>query len=170
MNEYEKDIIKLLELYKKAEKRSLNKILNTVIRNGGIKRNGKNRWVCKVTGSPHGTVCTWFSNTSCKYQYKISLYAICKIAVALEISIWDIFKDVSIINEKKGTEIDRRDKQGTEIDRRDKLYWHLRRKEAAKIWESRCGTYGIWEEQSKDVQREFLDMLYLERRKEQEIL
>lgn len=53
------------------------------------------------------------------------------------------------------------------IDRKSQLYWHIRRNEAGKIWNSTYGRYGIWEMQSIDVQREFVDKLYLQRLEEQ---
>lgn len=74
MNEYEKDIMKLFDVHEKAEKRELIKRINWEIEMGGISLYGKNQWVCKVTGSPMGTVCTWFSNAKCRSVNKIPLY------------------------------------------------------------------------------------------------
>lgn len=54
------------------------------------------------------------------------------------------------------------------INRRDKLYWHIRRNEAGKLWNDRYGSRGLWTWQSKEVQREFIDKLYLERLAEQQ--
>jgi len=100
MNEYEKDIMKLFDTHEKADKCELIKRINWEIEMGGIKRYGKNDWVCKVTGSPMGTVCTWFT--------------------------------------------------------------------MGKLWNDRYGSHGLWTWQSKEVQREFIDKLYLERLAEQQ--
>ena len=67
MNEYEKDLMKLFDTHEKADKCELIKRINWEIEMGGIKRYGKNDWVCKVTGSPMGTVCTCFTNTCLLY-------------------------------------------------------------------------------------------------------
>ena len=159
MNEYEKDIMKLFDVHAKAEKRELIKRINWEIEMGGISRRGKNEWVCKVTGSPMGTVCTWFSNAKCRALNKIPLYALCQIAVALEISVWEFYKTANGTKEEKEPE--------WRINRRDKLYWHLRRNVAGQLWNDSYGSYGLWEWQSKEVQRKFIDKLYLERLAEQ---
>ena len=159
MNEYEKDIMKLFDVHEKAEKSELIKRINWEIEMGGISRRGKNEWVCKVTGSPMGTVCTWFSNAKCRALNKIPLYALCQIAVALEISVWEFYKTANGTKEEKEPEL--------KINRRDKLYWHLRRNVAGQLWNDSYGSYGLWEWQSKEVQRKFIDKLYLERLAEQ---
>ena len=56
MNEYEKDLMKLFDTHEKADKCELIKRINWEIEMGGIKRYGKNDWVCKVTGYPKGCV------------------------------------------------------------------------------------------------------------------
>ena len=155
MNEYEKDLMKLFDIHEKAEKCELIKRINWEIKIHDIGWHGKNEWVCKVTGSPMGTVCTWFSNAKCRAVNKIPLYALCQIAVALEISVWDFYKFTNNVNEEKESE--------PKINRRDKLYWYLRRNEAEKLWNSNYGSYGIWEWQSKEVQRKFIDKLYLDK-------
>ena len=160
MNEYEKDIMKLFDVHEKAEKRELIKRINWEIEMGGISRRGKNEWVCKVTGSPMGTVCTWFSNAKCRALNKIPLYALCQIAVVLEISVWEFYKTANGTKEEKEPEL--------RINRRDKLYWHLRRNVAGQLWNDSYGSYGLWEWQSKEVQRKFIDKLYLERLAEQQ--
>ncbi len=160
MNEYEKDLMKLFDTHEKADKCELIKRINWEIEMGGIKRYGKNDWVCKVTGSPMGTVCTWFTNAKCRSVNKIPLYALCQIAVALEISVWEFYKIADDVNEVKEAE--------PKINRRDKLYWHIRRNEAGKLWNDRYGSRGLWTWQSKEVQREFIDKLYLERLAEQQ--
>lgn len=157
MNEYEKEVMRLLDAHEKAEKGDLIKRINLAISHGGIKRSGKNEWVCKVTGSPMGTVCTWFTHSRCRAVNKIPVYAMCQIAVALEISVWQFFKTERIVQED----------EEPKIDRRGKLYWHLRRNEAPQLWNSSYGCYGAWEMQSKAVQRQFLDNLYMERMAEQ---
>ena len=53
-------------------------------------------------------------------------------------------------------------------DKVTKLYWHIRRNEAGKLWNDRYGSHGLWTWQSKEVQREFIDKLYLERLAEQQ--
>ena len=155
MNEYEKDLMKLFDTHEKADKCELIKRINWEIEMGGISRRGKNEWVCKVTGSPMGTVCTWFSNAKCRALNKIPLYALCQIAVALEISVWEFYKTANGTKEEKEPEL--------KINRRDKLYWHLRRNVAGQLWNDSYGSYGLWEWQSKEVQRKFIDKLYLER-------
>ena len=117
MNEYEKDLMKLFDTHEKAEKCELIKRINWEIKIHDIGWHGKNEWVCKVTGSPMGTVCTWFSNAKCGAVNKIPLYALCQIAVALEISVWDFYKFINNVNEEKESE--------PKINRRDKLYWYL---------------------------------------------
>lgn len=161
MNEYEKDIMKLMEVHEKAEKRELIKRINLKIEMGGISRYGKNEWVCKVTGSPMGTVCTWFTNAKCRSVNKIPLYALCQIAVALEISVWEFYKTTNSVKEEKESEV--------KINRKDKLYWHLRRNVAERLWNDSYGSYGLWEWQSKEVQRKFIDKLYLDKLAEQQI-
>lgn len=158
MNEYEKDLMKLFDTHQKADKGELIKRINLEMQIGGIKRHGKNEWVCKVTGSPMGTVCTWFSNAKCRAVNKIPLYALCQIAVALEISVWEFYKTTNITKEE--TE--------PKINRKDKLYWHLRRNGAGKLWNITYGSYGLWEWQSREIQRKFIDKLYLERLAEQQ--
>ena len=160
MNEYEKDIMKLFDVHAKAEKRELIKRINWEIEMGGISRRGKNEWVCKVTGSPMGTVCTWFSNAKCRALNKIPLYALCQIAVALEISVWEFYKTANSVKEEKDPEV--------KINRRDKLYWHFRRNVAEQLWNESYGSYGLWEWQSKEVQRKFIDKLYLDKLAEQQ--
>lgn len=154
MNKYEKDILRLLEAHASIDKQDLIRNINRAVRSKGIYRKGKNLWISKVTGSPIGTVDTWFSRAKCRTLNKIPLYAMCQIAVALKVSVWD-FLDT----EEKEQETDR-----PQIDRRSSLYWHIRRKEAENIWNgSHAQEKGTWGEQDKAVQREFLDRLYLER-------
>lgn len=160
MNEYEKDIMKLFDIHEKAEKRELIKRINREIEKGGISRRGKNEWVCKVTGSPMGTVCTWFSNAECRALNKIPLYALCQIAVALEISVWEFYKTANSVKEEREPEV--------KINRRGKLYWHLRRNVAERLWNDSYGSYGLWEWQSMEVQRKFIDKLYLDKLAEQQ--
>lgn len=155
MNEFEKDIMKLFDVHEKAEKRELIKRINLKIEMSGISRRGKNEWVCTVTGSPMGTVCTWFSNAKCRALNKIPLYALCQIAVALEISVWEFYKTANSVKEEKEPEV--------KINRRDKLYWHLRRNVAEQLWNDSYGSYGLWEWQSKEIQRKFIDKLYLDK-------
>lgn len=50
MNEFEKDVIRLLEVHERVGKEDLIVRINEAIRNSGIKRKGKNEWICKVTG------------------------------------------------------------------------------------------------------------------------
>lgn len=157
MNEFEKDVIRLLEVHERAGKEDLIVRINEAIRNSGIKRKGKNEWICKVTGSPMGTVCKWFAKSKVWAANKIPVYAMCKIAVALDISVWSFFDLKSAAQEIKKPE----------IDRRGKLYWHLRRNEAEQLWNSSYGYRGEWGMQSKAIQREFLDKLYLEKVAEQ---
>ena len=55
----EKEIIKLTELHQNTDKRNLIQSVNYVLKNAGIHRKEKVQWICKVTGSPEGTVYTW---------------------------------------------------------------------------------------------------------------
>lgn len=154
MNKYEKDIMKLLEAQEKANKEHLIDNINRAIRDKGknISRKGKNKWICEVTGSPMGTVCTWFTKAKCRAENKIPLYAMCQIAVALHISVWDFFEAEEAEPE-----------EAKEPDRRSRLYWHIRRNEAEKRWnESYACERGEWKKQSLEVQRDFLDELYWE--------
>lgn len=159
MNEYERDLIKLFDTHEETDKRELIKRINWEIKIHDIGWHGKNEWVCKVTGSPMGTVCTWFSNAQCRSVNKIPLYALCQIAVALEISVWEFYKTSAKAKEEKEPK----------INRRDKLYWYLRRNEAERLWNDNYGSYGLWEWQSKKVQRKFIDKLYLERLEKEQI-
>lgn len=157
MCEYEKDILRLLDAHEKANKSDLIRNINEAIKRRGISRNGKNIWVCEVTGSPIGTVCTWFSYAKCRALNKIPLYAMCQIAVALNVSVWDFFE----------TEDGEQKAEVVEIDRRSSLYWHIRRNEAENIWNTAyAAEKGVWEGQSNVIQREFLDSLYCQRIKE----
>lgn len=154
MNEYEKDILRLLEAHNRTDKNTLAGNINRAIYNKGIHRKGKNRWVSGVTGYPVGTVNTWFSRTKCRNLNKIPLSAVCRIAVAPELSVWD-FLDGKAAASKT---------DGPEIDRRSSLYWHIRRKEAEALWnESHMCEKGPWSIQDMAVRREFIDRLYLER-------
>lgn len=67
---------------------------------------------------------------------------------------------MGIVNEAKESE--------PKINRRDKMYWHLRRSEAGKLWNDSYSFYGLWTWQSKEIQRQFIDKLYLERLAEQQ--
>lgn len=152
MNKYEKELLKLLELHENIEKGDLVNNLNSAIRQGGIKRAGKNRWVSKATGAPIGTVDTWFSRSDCRALNKIPLYAVCQIAIALHISIWKLYETTGTKQEKQ-----------KRPDRRSRLYRYIQRNEAGKQWiERHSREDGAWEVQSKEVQRDFLDQLYWE--------
>lgn len=152
MNKYEKDIMKLLETHEKARKSDLIDNINHVLREKGISRSGKNQWICEVTGSPLGTVGTWFTKCKKRAVNKIPLYAMCQIAAALHISVWDLLKEGEMVQEDIKVP-----------DRRSKLYWHIRRNEAEKCWnESETCMHGEWKNQSLEVQRDFLDKLYWE--------
>lgn len=152
MNKYEKELLKLLELHENIEKGDLINNLNLAIRQGGIKRAGKNQWVSKATGAPIGTVDAWFSRSDCRALNKIPLYAVCRIAIALHISIWKLY-EATDINQKKQKK----------PDRRSRLYRYIQRNEAEKRWrECQSPEDGAWEVQSKEVQRDFLDQLYWE--------
>lgn len=154
MNEYEKDILRLLEAHNRIDKIILAGNINKAIYKKGIHRKGKNQWISEVTGYPVGTVNTWFSRTECRSLNKMPLSAICHIAVALELSIWDL------LDGKAGTS----KADGPKIDRRSKLYWHIRRKEAETLWNnSYIREKGSWGIQDMAVRREFIDKLYLER-------
>ncbi len=154
MNEYEKDILKLLEAHAKIGKSDVIRNINKAVRSSGIYRKGKNVWISNVTGYPIGTVYGWLNHAECRALNKIPLSAMCRIAIALKISVWDLLE----------TEEKEQDADEPRIDRRSKLYWHIRRKEAEDIWNrSDAHENGTWGEQPKAVQREFLDRLYLER-------
>lgn len=153
MNEYEKEIMRLLKAHEKIRKAELVDNINRAIKKKSVSPYGKNKWVCKVTGSPMGTVCTWFTKSKCRAENKIPLYAMCQIAAALHISVWNFL-------EIKETE----QQESMEPDRRCKLYWYLRRNEAEKRWNgSHLPEEGEWREQSLKVQRDFLDELYWEK-------
>lgn len=153
--------MRLFDTHEKADKQKLIERINEEIKVHGIGCRGKNKWVCKVTGSPMGTVCTWFSKAQCRSVNKIPLYALCQIAVALEISVWEFYKTANTVKMDKEPEL--------KIDRRDKLYWYLRRNVAEQLWNDNYGIYGLWGGLSKKVQREFIDKLYLDRLAEQQI-
>lgn len=154
MNEYEKDILRLLEAHTSADKNDLIRNINNAIKSRGIRWNGKNQWVSSVTGSPTGTVETWFSHAECRALNKMPLSAMCQIAIALEMSVWDFLEAG-----EKGQEAG-----GPKIDRRSSLYRHIQRTEAADIWNnSNAQEKGAWDEQGRAVRRAFLDRLYLER-------
>lgn len=153
MNKYEKDIVRLLEAHARIKKSDLIRNINKAVRSKGIHKKGKNEWISSITGYPIGTVDGWFSHAKCRAGNKISLNAMCKLSIALKISVWDLLE-----TEEKEQEADE-----PRIDRRSRLYWHIRRKEAEDIWNrSDAHENGTWGEQPKAVQREFLDRLYLE--------
>ena len=89
MNKYEKDILRLLEAHAKIDKGNLIRNINNALSSRGIHRKGKNQWVSNVTGSPMGTVETWFSYAECRALNKIPLDAMCQIAIALKMSVWE---------------------------------------------------------------------------------
>lgn len=154
MNKYEKDILRLLEAHTRIDKSDLIRNINNALSSRGIHWKGKNQWVCNVTGSPMGTVATWFSHSKCRALNKIPLDAMCQMAIALKMPVWEFLNAA-----EKEQETDE-----PEIDRRSSLYWYIRRKEAEDIWNSsHAQEKGTWSEQDKAIQREFLDMLYLER-------
>ena len=87
----EKEIIRLTKLHQNKDKRELIQNINHVLRAQGIHLNRKVKWICKVTGSPEGTVYTWFTNARCRRENKIPLYALCQMALALRISVYEFF-------------------------------------------------------------------------------
>ena len=154
MNKYEKDTVRLLEAHARIEKSDLIRNINKAVRSGGIQRNGKNEWISNITGYPIGTVEGWFSHAKCRAGNKISLNAMCRLSIALKISVWDLLE-----MEEKELQPDE-----PKIDRRSSMYCYIRRKEAGDIWDSSYAQEkGTWSEQDKAVKREFLDRLYLER-------
>lgn len=161
MNKFEKELLKILSMHENIVKADLISNLNREIYLGGIKRAGKNQWVSEITGSPIGTVATWFSNSKCRALNKIPLYAVCEISIALHISVWKLYETNGVRQEKQ-----------KRPDRRGKLYRWIQRNEVEKQWiERRSPENGAWEAQSKEVQRDFLDQLYwehVEKQKEEE--
>ncbi len=156
MNKYEKDILRLLETHAEIDKSDLIRNINKAVRSKGIHRKGKNVWISEVTGYPVGTVDGWFSHAECRAFNKISLNAMCRIAIALKVSIWDLLE----------TEEKEQNADEPQIDRRSSMYCYIRRKEAEDIWDSSYAQEkGTWSEQDKAVKRKFLDRLYLERLK-----
>lgn len=148
----EKEIIRLTEIHQNTDKRDLIQNINCVLKSKGIGRNRKVQWISKVTGSPEGTIYTWFTNAKCRKENKIPLYVLCQMALALKVSVYEFF-------ELEGSEQENR---GQKIDRRSKLYWHLRRDVAEGIWNSTHTMEENWQEQTMETRREFLDRLYLE--------
>lgn len=154
MNKYEKDILRLLETHAKIDKRDLIRNVNKAVKYGGISWCGKNMWISSVTGYPIGTVQGWFTAAKCRASNKIPLNAICKIAIALEMSVWDFWETKE--KEHRPDEV--------QIDRRSSMYCFIRRREAENLWDSSYAQEkGTWNEQDKAVKRAFLDRLYLER-------
>lgn len=154
MNKYEKDILRLLEAHAKIDKGNLIRNINNALSSRGIHRKGKNQWVSNVTGSPMGTVETWFSYAECRALNKIPLDAMCQIAIALKMSVWEFLRETE----------NKQEEDKPKIDRRNSMYCYIRRKEAEDIWDSKYAQEkGTWSEQDKAVKREFLDRLYLER-------
>lgn len=155
MNKYEKDILRLWETHAKINKSDLITNINNAVRSKGIYRNGKNRWISKVTGYPLGTVYRWFTHAKCREFNKIPLNAVCSIAIALEMSVWDLVMPEGKVPKLGNSQIDRR---------RSSMYCYIKRREAEDIWDSQYAQEkGLWNEQDKAVKREFLDRLYLER-------
>lgn len=154
--EIEKEIIKMTSIHQNIEKHVLIRNINQILREKGICWRQKIQWVCTVTGSPTGTVYTWFTNAKCRSVNKIPLYALCQIAVALKISVYEFLK----------TESQEKQCINRKIDRRGKLYWHLRREVAEALWNANHDEDEIWESQTQAVRRNFLDNLYLEKVKE----
>ena len=147
----EKEIIRLTKLHQNKDKRELIQNINHVLRAQGIHLNRKVKWICKVTGSPEGTVYTWFTNARCRRENKIPLYALCQMALALRISVYEFFSADHFM------EIAEKQK----IDMRCKLYWHLRRNVAEDLWNGTHSENDTWQGQTLDIKREFLDELYL---------
>lgn len=147
----EKEIIKLTELHQNTDKKILIQSVNRELKNAGIHRKEKVQWICKVTGSPEGTVYTWLTNAECRRMNKIPIYALCQMALALKISVYEFFRaDNSVTAKEK-----------EKIDRKCKLYWHLRRNVAEHLWNSTHAENETWQAQTLDVKRDFLDGLYL---------
>ena len=88
----EKEIIILTKLHQNTDKRELIQNINHALKAQGIHLNRKVKWICKVTGSPEGTVYTWFTNARCRRENKIPLYALCQMALALRISVYKFFR------------------------------------------------------------------------------
>lgn len=98
----EKEIIILTKLHQNTDKRELIQNINHVLKAQGIHLNRKVKWICKVTGSPEGTVYTWFTNARCRRENKIPLYALCQMALALRISVYKFFRaDNSVADKEK---------------------------------------------------------------------
>lgn len=106
MNEYEKEIMRLLKAHEKIRKVELVDNINRAIKKKSVCPYGKNKWVCKVTGSPMGTVCTWFTKSKCRAENKIPLYAMCQIAAALNVSVWNFLEERKPISRKVWSLID----------------------------------------------------------------
>lgn len=155
MSRLERDMIKLIEAHKDISKAELTANINKVMADKGRGRYKKAMWISKVTGSPIGTVNTWFCNSKCREDNKIPLQAMCRIALKLKVSVWDFLQsDNELENETKQTH----------IDRRCKLYRSICKNEASDLWNStHTDELEHWEHQSKEVQKAFLDKLYLER-------
>ena len=147
----EKEIIRLTEVHQNTNKRELIQNINHVLKVNGIHLNRKVKWICKVTGSPEGTVYTWFTNAKCRRENKIPLYALCQMALALKISVYEFFSVDNFVA----------DKEEQKIDRRCKLYWHLRRNVAENLWDGIHAENEAWQKQTPDTKREFLDELYM---------
>lgn len=144
MNKYEKDILRLLETHAKIDKRDLIRNVNKAVKYGGISWCGKNMWISSVTGYPIGTVQGWFTNAKCRASNTIPLNAICKIAIALEMSVWDFWETKE--KEHRPDEV--------QIDRRSSMYCFIRRREAENLWDSSYAQEkGTWNEQDKAVKR-----------------
>lgn len=160
MNRYEKNVMKLMEAHEKIPKVVLITNVNQAILDSGIRRSGKNKWVCQITGAPMGTVCTWFSKAKCRALNKMPVYAMCQIAVALKVPVWKLLENPGDIHEMPKPK----------IDRKGRLYWYIRRNEAERLWnETYSQSEGDWKTQGKKKQREFWDRLYLERINKQEM-
>ena len=92
----EKELIKLTRLHQEIEKEVLIGNINRILKEKGVYRKKKVQWVCDVTGSPSGTAYTWFTYAQCRSVNKIPLYALCQIAVALKISVYDFLETENV--------------------------------------------------------------------------
>ncbi|MCI8496568.1 MAG: hypothetical protein HFI74_13040 [Lachnospiraceae bacterium] len=153
MGKFEKDMVRFIHLHKQCDKARLIQNINTVMQEKGIKRRNKSRWVAEVTGTPIGSVNTWFTTAKCRDNNRIPPNAMCLLALALKVSVWRFLE---------GEEEKQKDGM-VKPDRRSRAYSYIRRNQAEDAWNDRYAPQmGEWSKQGREVKQKFLDELYFQ--------
>ena len=151
MGNFERDMVKFIHFQKTCDKARLIENINNVLREKGVSRKNKIRWIADVVGVPVGTVNTWFTTAKCRDNNRIPPDAMCMLALELGISVWKFFEG----------EEEKQRMGMVKPDRRSRVYSDIRRNKAENAWNERYALeMGEWSRQDKDVKRKFQDELY----------